>query len=62
VGVFAGSALVYTTQRTTPTTVPAQPPVPTPAAPPVPSFRKDVMVGEAMSEGQSPPIQKMLMV
>ena len=52
VGVFAGSALVYTTQRTAPT---AQPPVPTPAAPPVPTFRKDVMVGEAMSEGQSPP-------
>ena len=52
VGVIAGGAVVYSTRRTPP--VPAQPPVPTTPPPSVPALRKDVIAGEAMSEGQSP--------
>jgi len=52
VGVIAGGAAVYSTRRTTP--VPAQPPVPTTPPPPVPAFRRDVTVGEPMTEGAIP--------
>jgi hypothetical protein len=51
VGVIAGGAVVYSTRRTPP--VPAQPPVPS-TPPSVPALRKDVITGEAMSEGQFP--------